>query len=468
MAGWVGFSDAELRRMKQQTSLEEGESHHKPQAAAAAAARKQAQLNKQRAQTQKDRYLHQRNMQNSSSNTPQTELHPSQRLSQPKPESKPSQKSQQENKPTPSNKNPNQSDCSDNKKQRKDQTSTNFTKSDNGHGEEPKKTEDSENANVEEADLNEKEILDLEVSNMIKFQKQQKMIEEANKKKRQMLAQAIKERSQKAKAEASKLIQIEKELKHLDDLLTVDVSILRDKIEEASRDYTEAQKRYERLEREFIEAKVDLHKTAEMKEQLTEHLYSLIYQNEMRKSKKLSELTAKLELAELSSEEISTTLPDLPPLSMFSAVPAGQTLRSPTHVQHPNLSKQDTPTSKETTPTNQHDKSSSQKDVPTNQNTPVTQDQNNKPNGNEPKSSDSGKSDVSVNPSVVTTQPGENTCTPQPEKASSVISDKNGTESSSAENIASDSSLLTAGPKEFDTTGTKNESTAAVASTSNS
>ena len=48
-------------------------------------------------------------------------------------------------------------------------------------------------------------------------------------------------RAKKAKAETTKLAQIQKELAKLDQLLNVDVSIIRDKIEEASRLYLEAQ-----------------------------------------------------------------------------------------------------------------------------------------------------------------------------------------------------------------------------------
>lgn len=57
-------------------------------------------------------------------------------------------------------------------------------------------------------------------------------------------------------------------------------------------------KRYERAEKEFINAKVNLHDKTELKDQLAEHLCSIIQQNEERKAKKLAELMAKLELAD--------------------------------------------------------------------------------------------------------------------------------------------------------------------------
>jgi len=61
-------------------------------------------------------------------------------------------------------------------------------------------------------------------------------------------------------------------------------------------------KRYDRAEKEFVEAKVDLHKKALQKEQLTEHLYTVIHQNEQRKAKKLSELMNKLEMTDDDDE----------------------------------------------------------------------------------------------------------------------------------------------------------------------
>lgn len=55
-------------------------------------------------------------------------------------------------------------------------------------------------------------------------------------------------------------------------------------------------KRYDRAEKELIEAKLDLHEKIELKDHLTEHLYTVINQNEIRKAKKLAELMDKLEL----------------------------------------------------------------------------------------------------------------------------------------------------------------------------
>lgn len=61
-------------------------------------------------------------------------------------------------------------------------------------------------------------------------------------------------------------------------------------------------KRYDKAEREFIEAKLQLFNKLEKKELLTEHLCRIIEANEQRKANKLSELMAKLEMVDVSAE----------------------------------------------------------------------------------------------------------------------------------------------------------------------
>ncbi|XP_063598925.1 RAB6-interacting golgin-like [Penaeus indicus] len=134
------------------------------------------------------------------------------------------------------------------------------------------------------------------------FQKRQKMMEEQNRLRREMLAKAIADRSRRTQSEAQKLKQIQVELAKLDSLLSTDVSILRDQIEVASLEFSEAQKRYDKAEREFIEAKLQLFNKLEKKELLTEHLCRIIEANEQRKANKLSELMAKLEMVDVSAE----------------------------------------------------------------------------------------------------------------------------------------------------------------------
>ncbi|KAK4304235.1 hypothetical protein Pmani_023817 [Petrolisthes manimaculis] len=133
-----------------------------------------------------------------------------------------------------------------------------------------------------------------------RLQQQQKLIEEQNKRRRELLVQAIADRSRQTQFEAQKLKQIQTELGKLDSLLSTDVGILRDQIEVASLEFNEAQKRYDRAEREFIEAKLQLFSRLEKKELLTEHLCRIIEANERRKASKLSQLMAELELADVA------------------------------------------------------------------------------------------------------------------------------------------------------------------------
>ena len=82
-------------------------------------------------------------------------------------------------------------------------------------------------------------------------------------------------------------------------------------------------KRYDRAEREFIEAKTDLHNKSEAKDLLTEHLYTVIHQNEVRKAKKLAELTHKLEL-ESADDEATVDAAETVPLPLCLVMPMNQ------------------------------------------------------------------------------------------------------------------------------------------------
>ncbi|XP_073212462.1 RAB6-interacting golgin isoform X2 [Lepidochelys kempii] len=55
-------------------------------------------------------------------------------------------------------------------------------------------------------------------------------------------------------------------------------------------------KRYDKAESEYIAAKLDFQQKTEIKERLTEHLCTIIQQNELRKAKKLEELMKQLEV----------------------------------------------------------------------------------------------------------------------------------------------------------------------------
>ncbi|XP_069671464.1 RAB6-interacting golgin [Periplaneta americana] len=128
------------------------------------------------------------------------------------------------------------------------------------------------------------------------FQSRQKLMEEQNRQRKELLAKALADRKKQTTEEARRLQQIQDELQKLDMLLSNDVSILRDQIEVASHEFMEAQKRYNKAEKEFLDAKLILFDKLERKEMLTEHLCTIIEQNEIRKARKLSELMDKLQL----------------------------------------------------------------------------------------------------------------------------------------------------------------------------
>ncbi|NXG69096.1 GORAB protein, partial [Baryphthengus martii] len=128
------------------------------------------------------------------------------------------------------------------------------------------------------------------------LQQEQRLIEEKNKRKKALLAKAIAERSKRTQAETVKLKRIQKELQALDDMVSADIGILRNRIDQASLDYSYARKRYEKAESEYVAAKVDLQHKTEIKEHLTEHLCTIIQQNELRKARKLEELMQQLEV----------------------------------------------------------------------------------------------------------------------------------------------------------------------------
>ncbi|XP_073672843.1 RAB6-interacting golgin isoform X2 [Garra rufa] len=122
------------------------------------------------------------------------------------------------------------------------------------------------------------------------------MMEEKNKKRKALLTKTIAEKSKQTQAEAVKLKKIQRELQLLDDSVSCDIGILRKLIEQSSMDYSQAWKRFEKAEAEYVAAKMDLHRKTEVKEQLTEHLCAIIQQNELRKARKLDELMLQLEL----------------------------------------------------------------------------------------------------------------------------------------------------------------------------
>ncbi|KAM7014449.1 RAB6-interacting golgin [Passerculus sandwichensis] len=128
------------------------------------------------------------------------------------------------------------------------------------------------------------------------LQQEQRLIEEKNKRKKALLARAIAERSKRTQAEAVKLKRIQKELQALDEMVSADIGILRNRIDQASLEYSHARKRYDKAESEYVAAKLELQHKTELKEHLAEHLCTIIQQNELRKARKLQELMQQLDV----------------------------------------------------------------------------------------------------------------------------------------------------------------------------
>jgi len=160
---------------------------------------------------------------------------------------------------------------------------------------------------VQDVDVitDEKLIQEKDIKKLENIHKRQKEMEEKNRRKKEMLSQEIAVRKKRALAESSKLKKVQTELAKLDQLLSFDVSILRDKIDEACIEFNNAKKRFQNAENEYIESKIQLHQKTVMKEDLTEHLYHLIEANEERKSKKLEELMLALDVEENDLPEVS-------------------------------------------------------------------------------------------------------------------------------------------------------------------
>ncbi|XP_052656473.1 RAB6-interacting golgin isoform X1 [Harpia harpyja] len=274
---WAGFSQEELRRLRGQRPdlYEPLEQQHCPHT-----------VNKSRKQLQREKALQQQcqklGLQGGAASVP-----PEQLLSVPK--HKPCHPQQ----PVPPPHPPSAGDekQNDNRDQQKEVTPVDPC---NG----------SDNGQTRPAKLNskvEKKKVELLVSRQEKsrweiLQQEQRLIEEKNKRKKALLAKAIAERSKRTQAETVKLKRIQKELQALDDMVSADIGILRNRIDQASLDYSYARKRYDKAESEYVAAKLDLQHKTEIKEHLTEHLCTIIQQNELRKARKLEELMQQLEV----------------------------------------------------------------------------------------------------------------------------------------------------------------------------
>lgn len=79
------------------------------------------------------------------------------------------------------------------------------------------------------------------VKDLNEFQARQKLMEEQNRKRKELLAKALADRTRRTQEEARRLNEIQAELKKLDATLSTDVKILRKQIDVASVEYMEAQ-----------------------------------------------------------------------------------------------------------------------------------------------------------------------------------------------------------------------------------
>ncbi|XP_044056849.1 RAB6-interacting golgin [Siniperca chuatsi] len=271
MSGWAGFSDEELRKMQQKDSA---------MPAAAARGRKPAPANRSRQQLQRERALQLAAQKNAGAASPS--LPSEQQLTKPPPKEEP------EHQPTASTEPPTV-------KQEVQQKPSEVKPTGNHQPAPEEETPAVKELEKQEVELREKTRLE-------QLQQEQKLIEARNIRKKALLTKTIAEKSKQTQAEAVKLKRIQKELQALDDMVSNDIGILRGKIEQASWDYSAARKRYEKAEAEYVTAKLDLHKKTEVKEQLTEHLCTIIQQNELRKAHKLEELMQQLQLQATEEE----------------------------------------------------------------------------------------------------------------------------------------------------------------------
>ena len=85
------------------------------------------------------------------------------------------------------------------------------------------------------------EMQEEKISKLEAFQVKQKLIEEQNRKRKEMLSKAIMDRKKKTDSETKKLELVRQELEKIDLMLNTDVQFLRDSIEQASMEFMEAQ-----------------------------------------------------------------------------------------------------------------------------------------------------------------------------------------------------------------------------------
>ncbi|XP_065505147.1 RAB6-interacting golgin isoform X2 [Caloenas nicobarica] len=214
---WAGFSQEELRRLRSQHPgfYEPSEQQHHPRT-----------VSKSRKPTQREKAFQQQcqklGLQGGAASVP-----PEQLLSVPRHKPGPPEQ------PVPPPHPPSVGDQrqSDNREQQKEVTPVDpCNGSDDAQTRPAKSNSKAEKKKVELQEKSRWEIL----------QQEQRLIEEKNKRKKALLARAIAERSKRTQAETAKLKRIQKELQALDDMVSADIGILRNRIDQASLDYSYA------------------------------------------------------------------------------------------------------------------------------------------------------------------------------------------------------------------------------------
>ncbi|XP_075472949.1 RAB6-interacting golgin [Ascaphus truei] len=321
MAGWAGFSEEELRRMKMQE-----ESPHtldRP--------RRQHSTGKSRQQLQREKAL-QFHSQRLAEQEGALSVPSEQQLSRPKVNRLPAPLAM------PSSARDGQNTGDHPKTPGSDTAGTNAK---------PQTPDKKQDGQKKEMELKEKSHLD-------QLQLEQRLMEEKNKRKKALLSKAIAERSKKTHAETVKLKRIQKQLQALDDLVSTDIGILMNRIDQACVEYSQAKKRFDKAETEYIASKLDLHKKMEIKEHMTEHLCTIIQQNELRKSKKLEELMQQLDV-ETDEENLELEI-EVEQMLQKQEAEARRQLISPQveHHQTPSMAEENsqTTTAKEACPDN--------------------------------------------------------------------------------------------------------------------
>lgn len=161
--------------------------------------------------------------------------------------------------------------------------------------------------------LSDAEQQELKMSSLIELQIKQKQIEDENKKRQKLIQQTLQEKFKQTQTESQKLKDIHRELKLVDTTFQADIDGLRCRIDDACVTFSHAQRRYEKAEKEYVTAKLDYFEKKDIKDELTEQLYAIIQDNEVKKAKKLEELMTKLSADSENSSASVTPISLSPP-----------------------------------------------------------------------------------------------------------------------------------------------------------